>query len=291
MSRKRNVTCCVWNFAESRLGKLARRFSDDRVMVYAAQASFYITLSAIPFLMLLVTLIGHLPFIAQDQVIALAITYLPEWLHETAMTLIEEIFERSGIPAISITVASLLWLSSRGFKSIGQGVRNVYHTNDRVGYFRNLLLSLLFTVGFVIFMVIIVATMIFGGALTERMGLTDDVYSLLFRARWIFFFLILTLIFTVSFRFMTRYDASVRAHLPGAAFASLGWILFSALYSFYIEHFTSYSYVYGSMAAIVLLVLWVYYCMLILMAGAELNMLLFEGRTRNEEKKRKEQDE
>lgn len=261
-----------------------RRFGEDLVTVYAAQASFYITLSAIPFLMLLVTLIGHLPFIEEAQVIGLVSTYLPEWIHEPAMALIEEIFERSGIPLISITAVSLLWTSSRGFKSIGQGVRNIYHTNDRVGYFRNIFLSLLFTVGFVLFMLIVVTTMIFGGTLAERIGFPGDTSSSLFRVRWICFFLILTVIFTVSFRFMTRHDSSVRGHLPGAAFASLGWIIFSALYSFYIENFASYSYVYGSMAAVVLLILWVYFCMLILMAGAELNMLLFARHDRSEQK-------
>ena len=61
------------------------------------------------------------------------------------------------------------------------------------------------------------------------------------------------------------------AHLPGAAFASGGWILFSYFYSLYIIHFPAVSYLYGSLAALVLMMLWLYICMTILLLGAEVN--------------------
>ncbi|HIU47977.1 MAG TPA: YihY/virulence factor BrkB family protein, partial [Candidatus Avimonoglobus intestinipullorum] len=64
-----------------------------------------------------------------------------------------------------------------------------------------------------------------------------------------------------------------KRHLPGAVFTTAGWMVFSFLFSIYIENFANYSYIYGSLTAIVLMMLWLYSCMIILLFGAELNML------------------
>ncbi|MBS5724524.1 MAG: YihY/virulence factor BrkB family protein, partial [Clostridiales bacterium] len=61
----------------------------------------------------------------------------------------------------------------------------------------------------------------------------------------------------------------------GAIFAALGWVLFSYFYSLYIQYFPSASYLYGSLAAIVFLMLWLYICMMILIYGAEINKYIF----------------
>jgi len=65
---------------------------------------------------------------------------------------------------------------------------------------------------------------------------------------------------------------------PGAIISAAGWVGFSALYSFYITHFANYSYLYGSLTAIVLLMLWLYFCMNILFFGAEVNVLITSRR-------------
>ncbi len=67
--------------------------------------------------------------------------------------------------------------------------------------------------------------------------------------------------------------------LPGAAGASLGWLVFSSLFSVYVQHFGSYSVFYGSLAGIAMAMLWLYVCMSILFYGGVLNCLLFERRS------------
>ena len=85
---------------------------------------------------------------------------------------------------------------------------------------------------------------------------------------------LLTIVFALMYRILPNAQNGFRQQLPGAVFSSLGWMIFSLSYSLYIDHFSSISYLYGSLTAIVLLMLWLYYCMDIFLIGAEINMWL-----------------
>ena len=90
---------------------------------------------------------------------------------------------------------------------------------------------------------------------------------------------LLTLLFwAILCVFPNRRIPLLRA-LPGAAGASLGWLVFSSLFSVYVQHFGSYSVFYGSLAGIAMAMLWLYVCMSILFYGGVLNCLLFERRS------------
>jgi membrane protein len=66
--------------------------------------------------------------------------------------------------------------------------------------------------------------------------------------------------------------------LPGALFTTVIWLLYSFFYAFYIDHFSNFSFTYGSLAAIVFMMLWLYSCMKIILIGGEINMYLAERR-------------
>ena len=102
--------------------------------------------------------------------------------------------------------------------------------------------------------------------------------SRVLRFRGLVLFALLTLLFwAILCVFPNRRIPLLRA-LPGAAGASLGWLVFSSLFSVYVQHFGSYSVFYGSLAGIAMAMLWLYVCMSILFYGGVLNCLLFERR-------------
>lgn len=103
--------------------------------------------------------------------------------------------------------------------------------------------------------------------------------SRVLRFRGLVLFALLTLLFwAILCVFPNRRIPLLRA-LPGAAGASLGWLVFSSLFSVYVQHFGSYSVFYGSLAGIAMAMLWLYVCMSILFYGGVLNCLLFERRS------------
>jgi membrane protein len=87
-------------------------------------------------------------------------------------------------------------------------------------------------------------------------------------------FVVLTIFFSCIFKVLPAHKVSLCEMIPGAVVSASGWIVFSALFGFYIDHFADYSKLYGGLTSIVLFLLWLYICMLILFFGAELSLLL-----------------
>ena len=83
---------------------------------------------------------------------------------------------------------------------------------------------------------------------------------------------LMTISFSLMYKILPNTKTHLRHQIPGAVFSALGWMIFSLVYSIYIDNFSNYSYTYGSLAAVILLMLWLYFCMYIFLIGAELNM-------------------
>lgn len=277
-----------------RLGKLiafgktvSDRITADRVCVYAAQASYFIVISAVPFVMLLLTLLRYIFTIDENEVCTLAAEYLPELLLPYADTIIEELFG-NNLPIISVSAIAILWAASQGIKSIGQGIRNIYGTTGQAGFIRNTALSLFFTVISIIGVTVAAALVIFGRVITDYLDARFDIAirqsGIFTLARLLFMPAVLILMLAGIYKGLCRHEMHFSRQFPGALIATGGWIIFSRAYSFYIDNFADYSYIYGSLTAVVLFMLWLYACMIILLCGAELNLWLYERR-RNERAK------
>lgn len=241
----------------------AKKFTDDRVDVYAAQASFFVIISAIPFIMLLITLLRFILPVRYDYIIEIIGDYAPEFILSYAEPIIYEILEADNIPIISVSAITLLWSASHGVKSIGKGIRNIYGTREKVGFIHGAFLSVGVTL---ILMLCIVSLAAF--IMLER--------YLKFSIKGIFMLCAMTVVFMISYNSLSSSDMSFFSHFAGAVTSAAGWIVYSYGYAIYIENFTNYSYVYGSLAAVVLLMLWLYMCMTILLVGAEINVFLYK---------------
>ena len=128
-----------------------------------------------------------------------------------------------------------------------------------------------------LFLVVLLLTLllnIFGNTLLQLFPV-----GFLFRIidlRSILLLLVQTALFTAVFMVLPNQKNKFRHSLPGAVFASLGWLIFTKLYSVYVEHFAGLSNVYGSVYAVALSMLWLYFCISILFYGGALNHLLME---------------
>ena len=97
------------------------------------------------------------------------------------------------------------------------------------------------------------------------------------------FFLLVALqtaLFTAMFMVLPNRRNSLSSSLPGALLSSIGWLIFSHLFSLYVEHFANYDNLYGSVYALALSMLWLYFCISILFYGGVLNRILYFRETR-----------
>lgn len=260
-------------------------FADDGVTVYAAQAAFYTVIASIPFLMLLISL-GR--YIAPDIINTLFVTIrkiIPERFDDLFVAIYEELIQGAGVSLVSITALTALWSSSRAVSAVIKGVAFIYDAEKYPGMMYNLLYSLLYTVTFVALILGALVVLVFGGAIKNavvyRFPQTAGIFSLILSLRGVVFFISLTLFFSIIYyavsKNILRASGTLRSYasqLPGAVFASAGWMLFSYFYSLYLKFYPNASYIYGSLAAVMLMMFWLYFCMIILLAGAEINKLL-----------------
>lgn len=253
----------------------------DYVSIYAAQASFFLVISTIPFIMLCFTIIKSFVNIDLQSITHTINAFAPPQISQLLTMVLNELFDKAtSASVISVTAVSALWLSSRGVLALYMGVNTVYHVPMR-NYFYSRIISILYTLAFIAALIMTIIFFGFGDKIESFINghsiVLSAVMNLFLRAKIIIFMICLTIVFALFYKFLPIKGNTFKSQLPGAAFSAVGWLVFSYAYSIYIENFSNYSYVYGSLAALVFLMLWLYFCMNIFLYGAQLNKMIENG--------------
>ncbi len=274
--------------------RVMRTINRDRVFVYAGQAAMMILISLFPFIMLLSSLAQYvLPWSEEELREILQSLELGQQGLGFLSELAEELFHPPTVSVISITAVTALWSASRGVNAVRWGIRTMYRTPYRHGFLYHTAISLLYTVAMFAMLLVLLTLVVFGQLLLEliqaHFAWLAAPLGFVLQFRTLILLLLLTLFFMLLYRVLPSQKLSFKAQLPGALFAAVGWLLFSFAFSLYIDNFANYSYIYGSLTAVVLLLLWLYACMAILLLGAEVNAyLLRRSLTGQKRKKLKE---
>lgn len=254
-----------------------KKLNTDNVSTFSAQSAFFIIISFFPFIMLLLTLIKFIP-ISKSELLILIRNVFPRGIDTYVISLTNDIYTSSTTTIVSITAVSILWSASRGFLAIVKGLNTVYGITETRNYIKLRLTSALYTLGFALIIIISLALLVFGNRIylfiTRELPLINDLALAIIGFRTIASLTLYTLFFLLLYVVIPNRKTKIMHELPGAIFTATGWMLFSFLYSIYIDNFSRFSAIYGSLTAIVLLMLWLYFCMYILFIGAELNAYL-----------------
>ena len=269
------------NVMAEKIKKIISVLTESNIGLYAAQASFFLVISAIPFMMLIFTIISLFSNVDAQGIIRYVSSFAPAEVSKLISTVVRELTAKSAsVQIISVTAVSALWLASRGITALYSGLNSINGLPKR-NYIYVRFISVLYTVAFIVTLVLTLVFIGFGGMLEEFLarrfvGLASFI-NFIFKGKIFIFFFYLTLIFTLFYKFLPEERMKFRSVLPGAALAAAGWLGFSFFYSLYIDNFADYTLVYGSLAAVVLLMLWLYFCMNIFLFGAQLNKLVKNG--------------
>lgn len=263
--------------------KQIRSFLDkmkkDAVSAYAAQAAFFIIMSAFPFIMLILTLIQYLP-VTEEMLVEMAGAVIPSIFNGYVLSLIEEIYAQSPASIISVTAVAAVWAASKSFLAVIRGCNAVYGIRENRNYIRLRLAASMYTILFAVLIVVTLAIMVFGNkiviAVTNKLPFLEEMALLIISLRTTVGFGIMFVFFLVLYVFVPNRKGRVWRELPGAVLTSAGWIGFSYLFSFYIDNFANFN-TYGSLTAIVFLMLWLYACMYMFFIGGEVNAWLQKG--------------
>lgn len=260
--------------------RITKRITDDGVTVYAAQASFYIIISGIPFIYLLFIPTARLIVGRYGEVARFVELLLPQTLGRVVDEVFNEINGKTDIRLLGFSVVTLIWTASRSTQAVERGVRRVYRSEIRRSFIANIIHSVLYTGVFVIMIIITLILLVFGGRIIETVShlLYSEgvIYKRLDFFRVAGAFVILSVIFSFIYRSFSGRKNSIVKHISGGVITGAGWLIFSKLFTVYTMYFSNHSYLYGSFAAIVLFMLWIYSCMIIFLFGAEINVIFDE---------------
>ena len=255
----------------SEIKRFTQAAAADKLTVHAAEASFFTITSAVPFISLLFAIIGvFIPGNIAPESIGFAHGKLMNFL-------CGEIELTPNLSLISLSAITSLWSASRGVGAVRGGIETVYHAKKGKNYIARRIKSLVSTVIFIALLTSIASIILFGDLVLRLLG--DEVSVIVYRLRTPLFIAVECVLFTSIYSSVAKRSCCVRHgfiyHIPGSLFSSIGWVIFSYFYSLYIANFPGASYIYGGLAAICLIMLWIYICMIILLLGAEINKLFF----------------
>lgn len=259
----------LWKTFVGFLDKLKR----DSVDAYASQTAFFIVLSAIPFLMLVLSAIKYIP--VTEAVFARIIEeYVPGSMQTFVINILNEINSKS--PALmSVTAVVSVWLSARGMQSLAAGLNSVYETEENRLWIFLRLRAVLHTILLLAAIIVLMLLVVFGNQLEAflitRFPFIGEIMEMFVSRRLIITSVLLVIVFDIFFVALPNRKASFLSQLPGAVLSAVVWIGFSYAFSIYMNVVDTVS-IYGSLTTIVLIMMWLYFCMFILLACGAVNV-------------------
>lgn len=256
-----------------RCKKALRPITSLHIGVYAAHTGFFMVLSLFPMLVLLMSLLRYTG-LAVDTLTDILEGVIPSALMGSAKRLILNTYQSTTGTILSISALTALWSASRGIHGLVTGLNVIYRVPEDRGYLYTRSFSVVYTFLFLLVLLLTLLLNVFGNTLLALFPM--DFMLKVVDLRSILLLLVQTVLFTAIFMVFPNRKNKFRHSLPGAVFAALGWMIFTRLYSVYVEHFAGLSNIYGSVYAVALSMLWLYCCINILFYGGALNHALME---------------
>ena len=263
----------IWGFSRS--------ISEKHVPAYAAQAAYFIILSFIPFILLLMTSIRYTQ-LNREEVVGAIMQVIPDNLHEFIQGIVDEVYNKS-VSIVPVSAVMAIWSSGKGVQALTNGFNCIYSVYETRNYILTRIRSAAYTLLFVIGIILTLTLQVFGNTLQRELRrhfpFLNKWVSMIISMRLVITLATLCGVFLILYKFVPNRKATFRSQFPGAVFSSVCWVAFSMGFSLYFEFFNKTSNMYGSMTTIILILLWMYICMNIVMIGASINHY-FEERFR-----------
>ena len=277
------------------INKFGEKISDNYTAACAAQAAFFILLSIVPIISLILAVTTYLPLTQQD-VLHLMMQFIPDDLIGYVQDIIADLYSRAGKTVISVSAIAMLWSASKGIAALMDGFNSMYQLRqDNSNWLVSRCIAIVYTILFILLFVIAMCGYVtvshyyqeyIKGAFEIESAVRTVLLLIRYVIGWLLFYAFLLMMYVIlpggfglpiGKEEKVNLGVRIRQQMPGAAFAAVAWLVISRVVVIYIDYFPSLSLMYGSLAGIVIAMLWLYFCMYSIFIGAVINYLLSEG--------------
>ena len=248
---------------------------EDHISEYSAQCAYYVILSFIPFIILLLTLIQYTG-IEQQQLLNIMSSMIPSSMSEMVLGVVREVYSKS-VGTISISLIFTLLSADKGLFALVKGLHSVYNYsgNQEKSMIYLKLTSILKTIIFIILIAVGAVILVFGtpiiSTIQEKFGLLENYTIISQFLTQVVYTCIVFVVFLCLYKFIPGHKMTFRSQVPGAIFSSIALIIISFVFSKYLDIFKGFSITYGSLTALMLIMMWTYTCFYAIFLGAEVN--------------------
>ncbi len=242
------------------------------ISAYAASIAYFFFLSVVPMLMVICTIIPYTPLTEENLVEAIT-EITPDMMDGLVESLIADVYDKSaGI--LSVAVIATIWSAAKGVMALMKGLNVVNGVDENRNYFVIRIIASFYTIVMLFAVILSLFIMVFGDQLVtlalHRLPQLQMVVSFGMNFRFLVVWAVLTLMFAALYAYVPDKKQKFKEQIPGAVFAAVAWSIFSWGFSVYVTYGNSYG-VYGSLSLIIIVLIWMYFCMYIIMIGAYIN--------------------
>lgn len=263
-----------------RFGKqLFQRLDRNEALGMSAELAYFFLLSLFPFLIFLLTLIAYVP-VTQDDVLGVIRQYAPGDTMKLIETNVVRILNEQRGDLLSFGIIATIWFASNGINAIVRAFNRAFDVNENRHFFIVRGTAILLTLAMVFVIIVALLLPVFGREIGlfifSSYGLSDEFLTIWNTIRWGVSFVILFFVFSCLYLAAPNIHLRLRDVLPGAMFATVGWMSASLLFSYYVSNFGNYTAMYGSLGGIIVLLVWFYISGLMIIIGGEINAILLQ---------------
>lgn len=258
--------------------KVIKSMGKDHISEYSSQCSYYIILSFIPFIILLLTLIQYTG-INQDALFGVISKIIPSSMNSIVINIVQEVYSKS-LGTISISIIFTIWSAGKGLYALNKGLHTIYKTDKEgnTNFIHMRIRAIIETILFVILILMGMVMMVFGGnllsILQNKFGVFRGFTSFLAIITKIILLFFTTIIFTFVYKFIPKHKVTFKSQIYGAVFGAIALNIVSLVFSKYLDIFKGFSITYGSLTTLMLIMMWTYSCFYTVFLGAEINKIM-----------------
>ena len=249
------------------------RMRKDHVSAYAAQAAYFLIMSFIPFVLFLTAIVQYTP-LTYREVRQAIMSVVPENLQGFVLNIVAEVFSKSAA-VLPLSALVALWSSGKGMQALINGLNTIYHVKETRNWLVNRIYSMFYMFLFVLALIASLLLLVMGNRIhvliSGYVPFLGNMIGRILGAKTFLVFVMLFFVFLVLYRYLPNRRASLKSQVPGAFLTAVAWSVFSYLFSLYFTFFPDFSIMYGSLSTLILVMVWLYFCMNLLLYGAEIN--------------------
>ncbi len=249
-----------------------KNMKSENLSAYASSTAFFIFVSLVPMLLLICAIIPFTP-LTKENLIRILSDVVPMRMEGMVENIIENVYVRSA-GVLSAAVVLTMWSAGKGVLAVITGLNAVNDVEEERNYFVVRIFASFYTLIMLLLVLVSMIILVFGNQLVRMLIAGSPrlrvLFSFLLNFRFLFVWVLLTLIFAAFYAYLPNKKLSFRAQLPGASFAAVIWSIFSWCFSLYVSRGNGFN-IYGSLSIIVVLLLWMYFCFYIIFIGAYIN--------------------